>query len=77
MSKTDFNDFEYAVGDWESHEDWQFADRAAERKFFFKMGMITAANIARKEPVIVFLGGAELKIRRDVAEEIRAKVDEI
>lgn len=31
-----FNDATHA---WESHDDWQFADRRAERLFFFGKGL--------------------------------------
>ncbi len=36
MSKN--KEFEETVGDWESHDDWKFADKEAERRYFFEAG---------------------------------------
>ena len=34
--------FENAIEDWESHDDWRYADRDAERKFFYLAGQASA-----------------------------------
>ena len=36
---TDEERFEEVKSDWESHDDWRFADRDAERKYFYLAGL--------------------------------------
>ena len=39
------NTFEDTVTDWESHDDWQYADKEAERKYFFLAGQRSIESI--------------------------------
>jgi len=40
--------FENAKAQWESNDGWQFADRKAERKFFYQEGMRRAKEVVTR-----------------------------
>ena len=55
--------FENAIEDWESHDDWRYADRDAERKFFYLAGQASAEQ--------------RVKWQDDLIQELQAKCAEL
>ena len=62
--------FENAIEDWESHDDWRYADRDAERKFFYLAGQASAEQRVKE------LEGDCAILRHAYAEAIKAQVGE-
>ena len=52
-------EFENTKYNWESYDGWQFADRNAERKFFFKAGAAVGAKRERERCAKIAVGNAE------------------
>lgn len=72
-------EFKNAVSEWESHDDWRYADRDAERLFFFKAGQEESARRADRNARIKCAEICDrLKYSEawECAEEIRATMPE-
>jgi len=45
------NGFEIATDEWEANDEWQFADRAAERRYFYEAGQRQSVAQAERNAV--------------------------
>jgi hypothetical protein len=60
--------FEEFKADWEAHDEWQFADRDAERKFFYAAG---AAAMRERCAEVAYQMTDRYDCQPDIASAIR------